>query len=79
MIIRAALMTAVLTITQSSASYALDHDLRKDIYEVLGPNAWGMYIILPVPFVALGMIGYLLYKAWRTSSGPSDTTPPPPH
>lgn len=73
MAIRAALMTVALTIAQNPVGYALNHDLRKDIFEALGPNAWGIYILLPVPFVAVGIIGYVLYRAWRT---PSDTTPP---
>lgn len=73
MTVRSALITIGLATSQSPVGYALHHDLRKDIYEALGPNAWGIYIILPIPFVALGIIGYLLYRAWRT---PSDTTPP---
>lgn len=52
----------------------LDHELRKSIFESLGPNAWGMYILLPIPFIALGVIGYFVYKVWRASD--PDSTPP---
>ncbi len=52
----------------------LDHELRKSIFESLGPTAWGMYILLPIPFIALGIIGYLLYRAWRASQ--SEEKPP---
>lgn len=62
----------VLAISQSFVSYA-DHELRKSVFETLGPNAWGMYIILPIPFIALGIIGYLLYRRWKE---PSETPPP---
>lgn len=51
----------------------LDHELRKSIFESLGPTAWGMYILLPIPFIALGVIGYFVYRAWRAAS---DEKPP---
>ncbi|MCX8102913.1 MAG: hypothetical protein N3E42_00505 [Candidatus Bipolaricaulota bacterium] len=58
----------------AAAIILLDHELRKSIFESLGPNAWGMYILLPIPFIALGVIGYLVYRARRASS--SDEKPP---
>ncbi|MFN4219026.1 MAG: hypothetical protein ACK4HB_07090 [Candidatus Bipolaricaulia bacterium] len=68
-----ALLTVVTALTagQSVVVYA-DHELRKSIFESLGPTAWGMYILLPIPFIALGVIGYFVYRAWRAS----DSTPP---
>jgi hypothetical protein len=51
-----------------------DHELRKSVFESLGPNAWGMYILLPIPFLALGVIGYFVYRAWRASG--SEGSPP---
>lgn len=59
--------------TLGYVSYA-DHELRKSLFELLGPTAWGMYILLPIPFIALGVIGYFVYRAWRASS--SDEQPP---
>ncbi len=49
----------------SAVGYA-DHELRKSLFESLGPNAWGMYILLPIPFLVVGGIGYLLYRRWKS-------------
>ncbi len=62
---------STLLLMLSWVGYA-DHELRKSIFESLGPNAWGMYILLPIPFIALGVIGYFVYRAWRAS----EITPP---
>lgn len=62
---------SALLLMLSWVGYA-DHELRKSIFESLGPNAWGMYILLPIPFIALGVIGYFVYQAWRAS----ESTPP---
>lgn len=62
---------STLLLMLSWVGYA-DHELRKSIFESLGPNAWGMYILLPIPFIALGVIGYFVYWAWRAS----ESTPP---
>lgn len=66
-------LSTVLLMMLSWVGYA-DHELRKSIFESLGPTAWGMYILLAIPFIALGVIGYFLYRAWRAPN--SDSTPP---
>ncbi len=66
-------LTATLIFLSEILGFA-DHELRKSIFESLGPNAWGMYILLPIPFIVLGVIGYFVYRAWRASS--SEGTPP---
>jgi hypothetical protein len=66
-------LAATLIFLSESLGFA-DHELRKSVFESLGPNAWGMYILLPIPFLALGVIGYFVYRAWRASS--SDSSPP---
>jgi hypothetical protein len=50
-------LAATLIFLSESLGFA-DHELRKSVFESLGPNAWGMYILLPIPFLALGVIGY---------------------
>jgi hypothetical protein len=71
--VRIGVLTATLILLSEILGFA-DHELRKSVFESLGPNAWGMYILLPIPFLALGVIGYLVYRAWRASS--SDSSPP---
>lgn len=66
-------LTAALLLLSEVFGFA-DHELRKSVFESLGPNAWGIYILLPIPFIALGIIGYFVYRAWRASS--SENTPP---
>jgi len=41
------------------------HRLQKDIDEILGPLAWGMYLILPIPFLVIGSIAFLVWRAIR--------------
>jgi hypothetical protein len=66
-------LAATLIFLSESLGFA-DHELRKSVFESLGPNAWGMYILLPIPFLALGVIGYFVYRAWRESG--SEGSPP---
>jgi hypothetical protein len=66
-------LAATLIFLSESLVFA-DHELRKSVFESLGPNAWGMYILLPIPFLALGVIGYFVYRAWRASG--SEGSPP---
>jgi hypothetical protein len=66
-------LAATLIFLSESSGFA-DHELRKSVFESLGPNAWGMYILLPIPFLALGVIGYFVYRAWRASG--SEGSPP---
>lgn len=65
-------LTVGLIIAYRFVSFA-DHELRQGIFDALGPTAWGMYMLLPIPFVALGIVGYLVYRAWQE---PLDKTPP---
>ena len=43
------------------------HTLRKGLSDLLGPNAWALYLIVPVPYVLFGLLGYRIYKALRAS------------
>ena len=56
----------------SQAAYA-HPDLGKEFTELFGSFAWGLYLMVPIPFLVLGVIGYLLYRAGR--SGNSATRP----
>ncbi len=44
------------------------HRLRQDIDDLLGPLAWGMYLILPIPFLIIGSIAFLIWRAIRRES-----------
>ena len=39
------------------------HDLRQGIESLLGPNYWGIYLLVPVPFLVAGVIGFLIWRA----------------
>jgi len=41
------------------------HNLRKGVSELFGPTGWGIYLIVPVPFIVIGVIAWLLYRALR--------------
>ena len=43
------------------------HDLRQELTDLLGPNAWALYLIVPVPYVLFAILGYKIYKAVRAS------------
>ena len=43
------------------------HTLRKEITDILGPTAWGIYFILPIPFLVVGVIALLLYRSSRSA------------
>lgn len=71
-----------LMVDNGLAAYALNHTLRKGIDEILGPNAWGIYILLPIPFVLIVIIAFLLYRAFRSASPKKNDDPlekPSPH
>lgn len=53
-----------LTLAQWAPAYA-HHTLRKDVSDLVGPLAWGLFLILPVPFLIIGTIGFLLYRKKR--------------
>ncbi|HEY5596393.1 MAG TPA: hypothetical protein VIL47_03935 [Candidatus Bipolaricaulota bacterium] len=44
-------------------------DLGKEYSELFGSFAWGLYLMVPIPFLVLGVIGYLLYRASRSGKG----------
>lgn len=73
---RAAVTTLAIVLGYSFAGYA-DHELRKSIFESLGPTAWGMYILIPIPFIVLGAIGYFVYRAWKASARNPEEGPHP--
>jgi hypothetical protein len=41
------------------------HTLREGLSDLLGPTAWGLYIILPIPYLVIGLIVYRIYRAYR--------------
>ncbi|GEM_PF-5484510 len=43
------------------------HDLRQGIDDLFGPNAWALYLIVLVPYVLFGLLGYRIYKAVRAA------------
>ncbi|GEM_PF-1215249 len=53
-----------------------NHTLRKDLTDLLGPTAWGMYFVLPIPFLVVGVIGLLLYRASRAARPRPEERPP---
>lgn len=38
------------------------HNLRKGISDMLGPAGWGFYLLLPIPFLVVGVLAFLLYR-----------------
>jgi hypothetical protein len=47
------------------------HELRKGLTDLLGPNAWAIVLVVPVPFVILGLLAWRVSRALRSS----DETP----
>lgn len=41
------------------------HTLRQGLSDLLGPTAWGLYVILPIPYLVIGFIVYRIYRAYR--------------
>ncbi|MCS6937057.1 MAG: hypothetical protein NZ610_03755 [Candidatus Bipolaricaulota bacterium] len=41
------------------------HELRQDLSSILGPMAWVLYVLIPVPFLILGLIAWRFYRATR--------------
>ena len=54
------------------------HTLRQGLSDLLGPTAWGLYIILPVPYLVIGLIVFRIYRAYRDQgrTPSSDDVPP---
>ena len=44
---------------------AYAHASNEDFFDLLGSYAWGLFLILPVPFLIIGTIGFLLYRKTR--------------
>jgi len=44
------------------------HDLRQGLTDLLGPNAWAIYLIVPIPYVLFGLLGYGIYRRVQTSN-----------
>lgn len=56
-------------------------DSGQEFSELFGSFAWGLYLIVPVPFLVMGVIGFLLYRAGRnrnTASAPRSISPADP-
>lgn len=60
--IAAAALWAVVVWSESAGAF---HTLRQGLSDLLGPTAWGLYIILPIPYLVIGLIVYRIYRAYR--------------
>lgn len=58
---------AGLLVALSGGEVWAHHDLRQGLSDLLGPNAWALYLIVPVPYVLFALLGYRIYKALRAS------------
>lgn len=68
---------AAMAVVLSGETTWAHHDLQKGLTDLLGPNAWALYLIVPVPYVLLGLLGYRIYKALRASgAAPEDKANP---
>ncbi len=52
----------ILVLSQPAGAF---HTLREGLSDLLGPTAWGLYIILPIPYLVIGLIVYRIYRAYR--------------
>ncbi|MCS6903471.1 MAG: hypothetical protein NZO41_04260, partial [Candidatus Bipolaricaulota bacterium] len=60
------LLKAVLLLSGLFSVEALaHHDLRQTLSDILGPMAWVLYLLVPVPFLIFGLIAWRLYRAKR--------------
>jgi hypothetical protein len=59
-------LALVSSLSSLQTAYAF-HGLREELSDLLGPTAWGIYLIVPVPFLIVGIIALLLYRASRAS------------
>lgn len=50
-----------------SSEVLANHDLRQTLSDILGPTAWVLYLLVPVPFLIFGLLAWRLYRATRTS------------
>ncbi len=50
------------------------HQYRKGLDELLGPTSWGIYIVVPAPFIVAGIIGYLIWRAMRADADQDSDT-----
>jgi hypothetical protein len=55
---------AVITVFYTVPVFA-HHTLQKDISDLLGPQAWGIYFVIPVPFLIIGTIAFLIYRSFK--------------
>ncbi len=54
-------------IALGSSEVFANHDLRQTLSDILGPTAWALYLLVPVPFLIFGLIAWRLYRANRDS------------
>ncbi len=53
------------------------HRLRQDVGDLFGPGGWGLYLILPLPLLVIGVVAWRLRRAVRRAR-PADGAPRPP-
>jgi hypothetical protein len=53
------------TIVLLSVEVFASHDLRQTLSDILGPTAWALYLLVPVPFLIFGLIAWRIYRAMR--------------
>lgn len=63
--VRWALALTIWTLTVLSPPAGAFHTLRQGLSDLLGPTAWGLYVILPIPYLVIGIIVYRIYRAYR--------------
>lgn len=66
-------MAAALWLAGPGPTQAM-HDLKADRDELLGPTWWGIFVVIPIPFIVIGLIGWLLWRASREPDPPHDDT-----
>ncbi len=42
-----------------------NHDLRQGLGDLFGPLSWGLYVIVPMPFLLVGIIAFRIWRAVR--------------
>ena len=65
---------AIVAWSESASAF---HTLREGLSDLLGPTAWGLYLILPVPYLLIGFIVYRIYRAYRQQQRAESRDPNP--
>ena len=69
-------MGLAIALSVSSGEAWAHHDLRQEIGDLFGPNAWALHLIAFVPYALFGFLGYRIYRALRASTATKDRGKP---